>query len=337
MAEQIDFNATIGPEEVGVIVGAWMFGMFTIQAFNYFGQFPKDSKRLKISVAVLWVLELVHVILSCVGLYGTTVTHFGDAENVLFINKAIGLSLIISSIVGPGVQVFFAHRVKVLSGRLIIPVICWFLSFVRALSLLAVCGATLKTPFIPDFKAKWDWLVLGSIGVSTTVDVVVAASLCSLLWQRRSRSNIKSTQQTIDSLLAWTINTGLLTSAASIMMLIFFVTMANFAWLTMLLVIPRLFANSMLASLNSRTKFRNDGNTHVIVDGAHTSSGSRGGSNNNRRVRVYFWKCFPPSSLCIGPGLQFPGAIAIEMTRTREVVQDPSDTKLDLQERAQEI
>jgi hypothetical protein len=31
MAEKINFNATIGPEEVGVIVGAWMFGIFTIQ------------------------------------------------------------------------------------------------------------------------------------------------------------------------------------------------------------------------------------------------------------------------------------------------------------------
>ncbi|KAJ7499644.1 hypothetical protein FB451DRAFT_1206070 [Mycena latifolia] len=315
MAEKIDFNATIGPEEVGVIVGAWMFGMFTVQAFNYFSYFPKDSSRLKITVAVLWVLELVHVILSCVGLYGTTVTHFGNGENVLFINKAIGLSLIISSIVGPGVQIFFADRVRILSGRMLIPVVCWFLSVVRAISLVAVCVATLVTPFIPAFKAKWDWLVLSSIGVSTTVDVVVAISLCVLLWQRRTRSSVKTTQQTIDSLLAWTINTGLLTSAASIMMLIFFVTMANFAWLTMLLIIPRLFANSMLASLNSRNKLRHDGNAHLIVNGAQSSSG--GVTNNNRK---------------------FPTAIAIEMSHTREIIQDhPSDrdTKLDLDDRAQ--
>ncbi|KAJ6579516.1 hypothetical protein DFH09DRAFT_1146821 [Mycena vulgaris] len=310
MAEKVNFNATIGPEEVGVIVGAWMFGMFTLQAFNYFSYFPKDSRRLKITVAVLWVLELVHVILSCVGLYDTTVTNFGDAENVLFIHKAIGLSLIISSIVGPGVQIFFADRVRILSGRMLIPVVCWFLSCVRAISLVAVCVATLVTPFIPAFKAKWNWLVLSSIGVSTTVDVVVAISLCFLLWQRRSRSSVKTTQQTIDTLLAWTINTGLLTSAASIMMLIFFVTMANFAWLTMLLVIPRLFANSMLASLNARQKLRNDGTTHLIVNGAQSSSDAV--TNNNRK---------------------FPTAIAIEMSRTREVVQDhPSDmdAKVDL-------
>ncbi|KAJ7130789.1 hypothetical protein C8R43DRAFT_1025004 [Mycena crocata] len=312
MAEKINFNATIGPEEVGVIVGAWMFGMFTLQAFNYFSYFPNDRRSLKIMVGALWILELVHVILSCVGLYDTTVTHFGEGENVLFIHKAIGLSLIISALVGPGVQIFFADRVRILSGRLLIPVVCWILSVVRAISLVAVCAATLVTPFIPAFKAKWDWLVLASIGVSTTVDVVIATSLCVLLWQRRSRSSVKSTQETIDSLLAWTINTGVLTSAASIMMLIFFVTMANFAWLTMLLVIPRLFANSLLASLNSRNKIRNDANTHLVVNGAHSSSGAV--THNNRK---------------------FPTAIAIEMSRTREVMEDrshPSDTKLDLED-----
>ncbi|KAJ7083077.1 hypothetical protein B0H15DRAFT_952116 [Mycena belliarum] len=318
MAEKIDFNATIGPEEVGVIVGAWMFGMFTIQAYDYFSYFPKDSKGLKITVAVLWVLELIHVILSCVGLYDTTVAHFGDGENVLFINKAIGLSLIVSAIVGPGVQVFFADRVRILSGRLVIPVACWFLSFVRAMSLVAVCAATLKTPFIPAFKARWDWLVLSSIAVSTTVDLVVAVSLCVLLWQRRVHSTIHSTRQTIDSLLAWTINTGLLTSVASIMMLIFFITMANFAWLTMLLVIPRLFANSMLASLNSRNKLRRDAPV-LFADGAQSSFNA--GVSGNRK---------------------YPSAIAIEMSRTREVTQDPpsdTDAKLDLKDgaRAQAI
>ncbi|KAJ7141813.1 hypothetical protein C8R46DRAFT_1233517 [Mycena filopes] len=279
MSEAIDFNATIGPEEVGVIVGAWMFGIFTIQAFNYFGYFPNDAKPLKFSVAGLWVLELLHVILSCVGLYSTTVTHFGDGPRVLFINKAIGLSLIISSID----PVFFANRVRILGGGWIIPVFCWFLSFVRMLSLVAVCAATLTTPFIPAFKAKWDWLVLSSIAVSTTVDVVVAFSF---------------TQQKIDSLLAWTINTGLLTSAASIMMLIFFVTMANFAWLTMLLVIPRLFANSMLASLNSRAKFREDKMTYLDMN-----SGSFGARSLPNRK-------------------QLPTTIAIEMTQTQNTVRD---------------
>ncbi|KAF8143164.1 hypothetical protein K438DRAFT_652057 [Mycena galopus ATCC 62051] len=297
MVEQIDFNATIGPVEVGVIVGASMFGIFSLQVFNYFRYFPEDSVRLKATVAVLWILELVHVILSCVGLYMTTVIHFSDGANALFINKAIGLSLIISAIVGPGVQD--------------LDFLCLSRSrFIR----LPIGPCDLLVPLLHPCNKSYRLLL--SIGVSTTVDFIVAISLCTLLWQCRTRSAIKSTQQTVDSLLAWTINTGLLTSAASILMLIFFVTMANFAWLTMLLVIPRLFANSMLASLNSRNKFRDEGNTHLSLNDVHPSS--VGATSNYRR---------------------FTTAIAIEMTHTREVVQDTSssdklDTKVDLEERS---
>ncbi|KAF7331003.1 Saposin B-type domain-containing protein [Mycena venus] len=245
MAEHIDFNATIGPEEVGVIVGIQLFQVLQITmswpGLIGLSYFPNDSTRLKTMlqgrrvVVVISILELFHVILSCVALYATTVTHFGDEDHVLQINKAIGLSLLISAIV---------------------------------------------------------------------VDFIVAVALCAQLWQCRTRSGVKTTQQAIDSLLAWTINTGLLTSAASIMMVIFFVTMANFAWLTMLLVIPRLFANSMIASLNGRNKFRNNDNTHLFVAGVQSSPG---GSNNDRK---------------------FPAAIAIEMSRTQEVVHDPADTKV---------
>ncbi|KAJ7213288.1 hypothetical protein C8J57DRAFT_1538836 [Mycena rebaudengoi] len=292
MAEEINFNATIGPEEVGVIVGAWMFGMFTVQAFNYFSDFPHDSKRLKVIVSLIpLILQPNLFILS--------------RRSLSYVNRFLELAHHLS--VREYRKVFFAHRVLILSGSWIIPIICWFLSFLRMLSLVAVCAATITTPFIPEFKAKWDWLVLASIGISTTVDVVVAVALCVLLWQRRNRSGVQSTRQTIDSLMAWTINTGLITSAASIMMLIFFVTMANFAWLTMLLIIPRLFANSMLASLNSRSKHR-DGKSHLVVDADTVNSSSR--ANHNRK---------------------FETSIAIEMSRIREVATDdlpPSDEKV---------
>lgn len=65
MDEHIDFNAAIGPEEVGVVVGAWMFGIATIQvrerivtglccvsygvtskAFNYFRYLRQNSHDL---------------------------------------------------------------------------------------------------------------------------------------------------------------------------------------------------------------------------------------------------------------------------------------------------
>ncbi|CAK5261810.1 unnamed protein product [Mycena citricolor] len=51
----------------------------------------------------------------------------------------------------------------------------------------------------------------------------------------------------------WTMETGLLTSAAGLVNLICFVTMKeNFIWLACYVVAARLYSNSLLASLNSR-------------------------------------------------------------------------------------
>ncbi|KAJ7583021.1 hypothetical protein C8J56DRAFT_1099917 [Mycena floridula] len=293
--------STIGPEQIGVIAGAWMFGLFTVQTYNYYQNFPEDRRYLRIIVAVLFVLELIHVVLSVVALFSVSVINYGKPGVILYIHPAISFSLIISAIVGPGVQIFYANRVRILSGSKIIPMICYFLSFVRAVSLLGVCIAAKTTPFIPVFRDKFDWLILSSIGVSTTVDIMIAVSLCYLLWKRRDHG-VKSTQKKIDSLIMFSINTGLLTSVASIMMLVFFVSMANFAWLTMLLVIPRLFANSLLASLNSRAAL------------ARNTSGSYHTSPLGME----------PHTTSYVPHFK-PQLIEIEMTKTQHIMTESAD------------
>lgn len=138
-----------------------------------------------------------------------------------YIHKAVGSSLIISAIVGRWLnfptcflkykrvrfrswsagdtrtqhiftilttylhQAFYALRIQKLSKRWSITLVCWFLSCLRAISLLATCVAALMNPFIPEFVEKWDWLVFLSIGISTSADIIIAVSLCYLLWQRR--------------------------------------------------------------------------------------------------------------------------------------------------------
>lgn len=60
----------------------------------------------------------------------------------------------------------------------------------------------------------------------------------------------------IDRLILWAIQTGLLTSIATVTMLILFIMVANLAWLAVFLIIPQLFSNSLMASLNARASFQ---------------------------------------------------------------------------------
>ncbi|KAJ7760342.1 hypothetical protein B0H16DRAFT_1532009 [Mycena metata] len=57
MSDTFQFPAldgTLGAMEIGAILGAFLFGIETLQTFNYYRQFREDSKILKATVAVIW-------------------------------------------------------------------------------------------------------------------------------------------------------------------------------------------------------------------------------------------------------------------------------------------
>ncbi|KAJ7433718.1 hypothetical protein FB451DRAFT_1313347 [Mycena latifolia] len=47
-------DGTYGALEIGSAVATFLFGILTLQAFNYYREFPQDSKLLKITIAATW-------------------------------------------------------------------------------------------------------------------------------------------------------------------------------------------------------------------------------------------------------------------------------------------
>ncbi|KAE9410230.1 hypothetical protein BT96DRAFT_367245 [Gymnopus androsaceus JB14] len=61
----------------------------------------------------------------------------------------------------------------------------------------------------------------------------------------------------VDKLILWAIETGALTSIIGIAILVCLLTMRdNFVWLALLLILPKIFSNTLLANLNSRADLR---------------------------------------------------------------------------------
>ncbi|TFK47847.1 hypothetical protein OE88DRAFT_752907 [Heliocybe sulcata] len=82
-------------------------------------------------------------------------------------------------------------------------------------------------------------------------DVLVAGALCGLLWHERS--DFGDTNALIGSLIVWAINRCLLTSILAIIEMITFAARPNEFWyLAVDFVVGKLYANSLLATLNSR-------------------------------------------------------------------------------------
>jgi len=89
-------------------------------------------------------------------------------------------------------------------------------------------------------------------------DVCITAALCVLLYGRRGI--FRRTHAIIDTLIVYAINRCLLTSAVAIIEVIVFSTSPNSLWFIAIdFVIGKLYANSFLASLNSRKTIRGRG------------------------------------------------------------------------------
>ncbi|KAJ7916165.1 hypothetical protein B0H13DRAFT_1871419 [Mycena leptocephala] len=214
-----------GVFQIGVLISYVLFGVTTTQAYIYYSRFPDDSPKIKGLVAFVWLCEIAHVI--CIGhvLYTYTISDYTHPERLaLAAPKSLSTSILFSGIIAASVQGFFSFRIYTLSKKLYITLIIWTMSFLRLLGTVVAFVVALRMIILARFEAQWGWLLTVTWSVSTANDLAITVTLVVLLRSQRT-SMYKRTTALVDKLITWTIETGLLTSAAGIVMLVCFVTM----------------------------------------------------------------------------------------------------------------
>ncbi|KAJ7867138.1 hypothetical protein B0H13DRAFT_2352019 [Mycena leptocephala] len=252
-----DVNTTVGALEIGILVSYVLFGVTTTQTYIYYSRFPHDPKKLKALVAFVWVCEMAHAL--CLGytLYVDTISEYAHPERVLGAPpKSFTAAIFLSGLIGTCVQAFFSFRIYGLSKTLYIPILTWGMAFLRLVLNAVIFFEVLGLTSVDISEEKWQWLLTATWSISAANDLTVTAALAVLLFRQR-RTAHKRTAAVVDKLILWTIETGMLTSSASVVMLACYATMKhNFIWAGVFSVVPRLFSNTLLASLNSRTILR---------------------------------------------------------------------------------
>ncbi|THH08978.1 hypothetical protein EW145_g2331 [Phellinidium pouzarii] len=129
--------------------------------------------------------------------------------------------------------------------------------------------------------AHLSWLFYVGLGSDIAVDVLVAIILCYFL--RQSRTGFKSTDNVINVLMMYVINTGLLTAVCATCCIAIYVAMpTTFIFIGFYFCLPKLYFNSMLAMLNSReTLPRGAISLHTIRGGA-----GRGNAHTQHIVNI---------------------------------------------------
>ncbi|PCH40184.1 hypothetical protein WOLCODRAFT_136713 [Wolfiporia cocos MD-104 SS10] len=262
----MDRNTTFGASFIGFGASCVLLGTLSTQMYTYFRRYPQDRPFYKMLVAALWLLEVVDTVFIAHAVYFYLITNWG---NILVIAAHPQWSLILQVTLGATagaiVKACFAMRVWRFSNCNV-----WVTGLILLLTisqLAMACVYTAEAFNIASLLTLADIKVVGSISLALGVvtDMVTAGALCYFL--RNLRTGYSKDDSLVNSLTLYAVNTGVITSAISLTTLILYDIMPeNFIFMGFYFVLSKLYANSFLATLNTRRVLRGRG-----TDAEHTT------------------------------------------------------------------
>ncbi|KAI0325104.1 hypothetical protein GY45DRAFT_1261525 [Cubamyces sp. BRFM 1775] len=267
-------EAIIGGLLIEMFFAFILYGITTLQTFIYFQKYPGDRFSLKALVATVWILETVHTAFCMEFIYAYLIEGFGNYEGFLDVNWGIGVTVVASSGIALCVQGYYTWRVWVVSGNSFIwTIIIGTFALLRVGEIPASAVLSYEYPNWETFRSTKKSLVTisGGLGSAALVDMLVALTLTFYLKRGRHTWH-KESNSMVNRILLYAVNTGAITGTASLLcVLLFAVKKSSLVFLGLVMVQGKLYANSLLGSLNARSHIRSKGSLP-----AYSSSGSSG-------------------------------------------------------------
>jgi len=242
---------TIGAVIVGWGVSSLLFGMLCIQAWSYFTRYTNDSTSYKILVISLWVLEALHQ--AFIGHIAWYYIVDNAGSLLVLLNPPIwtlSVQILLGAVVGFVVKTCFGLRVwKFSRGNYLVTGLILGMAltqFVVAV-LFTIRSFHLRVGEADEIKT----LATTALSLGVATDILTAASLSFFL--HKMRTGYKRSDTLINRLIIYSVNTGALTSVFSVAVLVTYNTMPdNLIFIALYFTLSKLYANSCLATLNTR-------------------------------------------------------------------------------------
>ncbi|KAF9064557.1 hypothetical protein BDP27DRAFT_1270145 [Rhodocollybia butyracea] len=281
MPALIPLDNLLGAAFIGIILSTTIYGVTCLQVYHYYMHHSsKDASLLKIFVGFLWTVDTLHVAFLATFYYSYTVTNFGDYVFLSKVNWALSSQTLVADIITISVQTFFAYRVYILSNKkLIIPIIIFILALGQlALAIVYVAKLWVLLEFqeerhyflTANFNTAERWKLISEVGavirfgtgalaIDIAGDATVTIAMIYYLW--KNKSSFKQTNNLINTLVTYTINTGLLTTVFTFVCLILVVLMpnSNLIYAIFYFIEVRFYSCSLMSILNSRTALKDEG------------------------------------------------------------------------------
>ncbi|KAJ7320785.1 hypothetical protein DFH08DRAFT_387258 [Mycena albidolilacea] len=243
-----DYSALVTSQLIGSLLHFFFFGTLLIQVYVYRLCFPKDFLGLKFVVYFIFLAMLVCTCLIAADLeywfgsgYGD-ISRFADPRNSRFYNPLMG------SLIGMIVQLFFAYRIFAMKRA------AWPLALLTGLIALAQCAGGMGAGIVSymDGNMVHDstrtalahlWLIAGAV-----VNILIAGTMTFLL-----TVTTPPAPGIVKNAVRMVIETNNLTTVAALVGLILFFACPNTTyWVCPTMVLPGMYANTLLVTLNNR-------------------------------------------------------------------------------------
>lgn len=235
---------------LGTFFNVILYGISVTQTYLYWNNFSrKDAWYISSFVAFLFVADTVHTGFTLAYIYNCLINHFGDGDFLSRADWLFATDPALTGIIGGTVQIFFAWRVKILTGNIYLAltiVACSFASLLCGIATAIACGIV---PAFVDFL-KFKSVVTIWLAASSVSDILITCTLVFHL--RKHRSGFTSTDSQVDRIIRLTVQTGLLTAIWAFADMILYLLEPT-AWHLMFnFALSKLYTNSLMSSLNSR-------------------------------------------------------------------------------------
>ncbi|KAG1724017.1 hypothetical protein EDB19DRAFT_323913 [Suillus lakei] len=237
----------------GTLATMLLYGVTCMQTFHYWQTYEHDGKILKSLVSFIWLLETAHTALSIHFVEYYLIVHFGDLTYLEYAVWSMGATCVIGFFIAYVVNLCFIWRISRLGQNRWIAGFFVIVATVRCGFGLANCVLSFIYPLWTEFRVRvFATMVAGQV-LSAVVDGVIAFTLCFYL--RKRRTGMKRTDSIINRLQLYSINTGAITSLiAALAVVAFIVLPTTTAFIAFVQVQGKLYATSLLASLNARKR-----------------------------------------------------------------------------------
>ncbi|KAF8896303.1 hypothetical protein BD779DRAFT_574961 [Infundibulicybe gibba] len=233
---------TINGIMIGVVLAGIANGVLAVQMCRYFRKPGNDLLFKKLFVLFIWLATAIHLFLAMAAFHTEAITEYEESILVMIYPEA-GLAVAgVGGAIQSSVQSIYIYRLYKLTGHRAFPAVCLALSTYIVGTGIAYTS-DVKSELLMDAVLRnptgWSWLICSYLSVVVATDILIAASTCWYLIQRRD-SGLKSTRRLVNRIMLRIVQTGVATSVVALCVLILFTTCNTSIWLSLyMLLAPR--------------------------------------------------------------------------------------------------